>query len=237
MLIGMMLATSVAISAEPTTPEGRELVSGIIASIESVRQKHAALPPPKDDAERLLRLGELDQAPRRVITTFDFSRIPEPDRGVALADASARIEAVDDENLATLLKMVPPEGWFLRSRYGEKSARAAFHIVQHSDTETQKRFLPVLEGLVPKGEIDGQSYGMMFDRVAISEDRPQRYGSQFRCDGGKWRPYPMEDADQVDARRAAMGFPGTFAEYRVHFDKSPTCPQTRSPPPPGMKLD
>lgn len=237
MLAGIVMAAAMAAQA-PTTPEGRELVSAIAASIDGVRQKQAALPPPKDDAERLLRLGELDQAPRRVITTFDFSRIPEPDRGVALADASARIEAVDADNLAALMTMVPAEdGWFLRSRYGDKSASAAFHIVQHSNLTTQKRFLPVLEGLVAKGEIDGQSYGMMFDRVAISEDRPQRYGSQFRCDGGKWRPYPMEDADHVDALRAAMNFPTTFAEYRVRFDKSPTCPQTRSPPPPGMKLD
>ena len=237
MLAGILLAGAMAASQAPTTPEGRELVSAIAASITDVRQKQAALPPPKDDTERLLRLSDLDQAPRRVITTFDFSRIPEPDRGVALADASSQIEAVDAENLETLLKMVPPEGWFLRSRYGDKAAASAFHIVQHSNLATQKRFLPVLEGLAGKGEIDGQNYGMMFDRVAISEGRPQRYGSQFRCDGGKWRPYPLEDAGHIDTLRARMGFHGTFAEYKVHFDTSPPCPQTRSPPPPGMKLD
>ena len=143
---------------------------------------------------------------------------------------------MDDENLKALLAMVPPEGWFLRSKYG-KAAQTAFHIVQHSDVETQKRFLPTLETLVPAGEFDGQNYGMMFDRVAISEDRPQRYGTQFRCDGGKWRPYPIDDPEQLDARRKAMGFPDAFAAYKARFDASPTCPQTRKPPPPGMKLD
>lgn len=234
-MIWMILAAVIATDM-PTSPEGRELVTAIEQSITKARADNAALPPATTDVERLQRLKELDQAPRRIITTFDFGRIPEADRGVALNAASARIEAVDDENLATLLTMVPPEGWFLRSKYG-KAAETAFHIVQHSDVETQKRFLPTLETLVPAGEFDGQSYGMMFDRVAISEGRPQRYGSQFRCDGGKWRPYPMEDPEQVDARRTAMGFPGGFAAYKAHFDKSPTCPQTRSPPPPGMKLD
>jgi hypothetical protein len=234
-MIWMILAVVIATDA-PTSPEGRELIAAIEQSIAKARADNAALPPAKTDVERLQRLTELDQAPRRVVTTFDFGRIPEADRGAALNAASARIEAVDDENLAILLAMVPPEGWFLRSKYG-KAARIAFHIVQHSDVQTQKRFLPTLETLVPAGEFDGQSYGMMFDRVAISEGRPQRFGTQFRCDGGKWRPYPMEAADQVDARRKAMGFPEVFAAYKAQFDTSPTCPQTRSAPPPGMKLD
>lgn len=234
-MLWMILAAAIATDM-PTSPEGRELVAAIEQSIAKARADNAALPPANTDVERLQRLTELDQAPRRIITAFDFGRIPEADRGAALNAASARIEAVDDENLTILLAMVPPEGWFLRSKYGN-AARTAFHIVQHSDVQTQKRFLPILETLVPAGEFDGQSYGMMFDRVAISEGRPQRYGTQFRCDGGKWRPYPLEDADKVDARRKAMGFPGGFAAYKAHFDTSPTCPQTRSPPPPGMKLD
>jgi hypothetical protein len=234
-MVLMVVALAVALQA-PTSPEGRELVTAIEQSIAKARADNAALPPATSDVERLQRLTELDQAPRRIITTFDFARIPEADRATALNAASARIEAVDDENLKILLAMVPPEGWFLTSKYG-KAARTAFHIVQHSDVETQKRFLPTLETLVPAGEIDGQSYGMMFDRVAISEGRPQRYGSQFRCDGGKWRPYPMEAPAEVDARRKAIGFPGGFAAYKAHFDTSPTCPQTRSPPPPGMVLD
>lgn len=234
-MLWMILAATIAADL-PTSPEGRELITAIEQSIAKAREQNAALPPAQTDVERLARLRELDQAPRRIITSFDFGRIPEADRSRALNAASARIEAVDDENLKALLAMAPPEGWFLRSKYG-KAAETAFHIVQHSDVETQKRFLPTLEKLVPVGEFDGQNYGMMFDRVAISEGRLQRYGSQFRCDGGKWRPYPIEDADQLDARRKAMGFPGGFAEYKAHFDTSPTCPQTRSPPPPGMKLD
>lgn len=234
-MIWIILAAAIATDT-PTSPEGRELVWAIEQSIAKARADNAALPPAKTDVERLQRLTELDQAPRRIITTFDFGRIPEADRVAALNAASSRIEAVDDENLKALLAMVPPEGWFLRSKYG-KAAQTAFHIVQHSDLETQKRFLPTLETLVPTREFDGQNYGMMFDRVAISEDRPQRYGTQFRCDGGKWRPYPIDDPEQLDARRKAMGFPDAFAAYKAHFDASPTCPQTRKPPPPGMKLD
>jgi hypothetical protein len=235
-MLALVLAAAIA-APPPLSPQGQALVSAIQASIDEVRAKQAKLPPPKDDAERLLRLGELDKAPRVVITSWDFSTIPEAERAEATRRASALIEVVDKEDQATLLKMLPPEGWFLKSRYGAKAATVAFLIVQHSNDELQARFLPVLQPLVAKGEVDGDDYALMFDRVAISEGRPQRYGSQFRCDGGKWRPYPIEDPAGLEARRKAMGFIESFADDKAMFAKMPACPQTRSPPPPGMKLD
>lgn len=78
---------------------------------------------------------------------------------------------------------------------------------------------------------------MMFDRVAISEDRPQRYGTQFRCDGGKWRPYPLEDEARVEAFRRDAGVAWTFAKNKQVMQSQPPCPQTRRPPPPGMRMD
>lgn len=234
----LVFAAAVSASSADLSPNAQALVTSIAASIEQVQTHQAALPPPKDDAERILRLGELDQAPREVIVHWDFSKIPEAERARALERASALIEAVDREDQAALLKLVPPEGWFLRSKYGERAAWAAFHIIQHSDLTLQERFLPAIGHLVPSGEAPGDSYAMMYDRVEIQHDRPQLYGTQFRCDGGKWRPYPIKDPDQLEARRKAFGFDMTFADYKARFfDASPPCPQTRRPPPPGMKLD
>ena len=232
-MLAMLLAAAL-VAAAPLSPEAKAVIAPVFEAIAEVRAKQAALPPPKDDAERLVRMGELDQAPRRAITAIDFSRIPAAERSAATAEAGAAIEAVDDENQAALLRMVPPERWFLRSRYGDRAASAAFHIVQHSDADLWRRFLPVLEPLVATGEVPGQSYGLMFDRLAINEGRPQRYGSQFRCDDGRWRPYPIEPGD-VEARRRAMGFPGTFAQMQQRFATMPPCPQTQSAPPPAMR--
>lgn len=218
------------------TPQAQAVIAPVGEAIAAVRARHAALPPPRNDSERLIRMGELDQAPRRVIVAIDFSKIPEAERQAAMDAAAAPIEAVDAENQAALLAMVPPEGWFLKSRYGEKAAMAAFHIVQHADETLWRRFLPVLEPLVAKGEIDGQSYALMFDRLAVSEGRPQRYGSQWRCDNGKYRPYPIENPEGLDRRRAEMGFPVTFAWEKEQYAREPYCFQTRSPPPPGMDV-
>jgi len=234
-MLALVIATAIAIEAASLADQ--EVVTAVAKSIQTVRARQAELPPPKDDAERLERMGDLDQAPRRIITTFNFSSVPASERPAVIARASALIEAVDAENEAALVKLLPTRSWFLRSRYGDKAAQAAFLIVQHGSLSLQERVLPMIAPLVKSGEIEGQSYGMMFDRVAIEHGRPQSFGTQFRCDGGRWRPYPIIDPEHLDARRAELAFPVTYAEMKAHFDGSPSCPQTRSPPPKAMKLD
>ena len=238
LLVGLMAGLLQAASAgAPVTPEGREAVASVEAAIAATRALQAAMPPAADDKERLARLGQLDQAGRKVVVAVDFSRIPQADRMATTLAVGAVIDAVDAENQAELLKLVPPEGWFLKSRYGEAASSAAFHIVQHADEDFWRRFVPVLEPFVAQGEVDGQSYAMMFDRLATSEGRPQRYGTQFRCDNGKWRPYPIEAVETLETRREAMAFPMSFAFYRAYFEDQPPCPQTLSAPPPGMVVD
>ncbi len=235
MPLGLWLAA--ALTATRLSPEAQALVASVQAAIDTEKARQAALPPPKDDAERLARLGALDWAPRAVITTFDFARLPPDERDLASRAAGVRIEAQDRADAAVMLRLLPPEGWFLRSRYGARASEAAFHIVQHGPTGLQRRFLPVIGPLVAKGEIDGELYAKMFDRVAISDGRPQRYGTQFRCDGGKMRPYPIEDSAHLEDRRRTMGIDVTFEAMLAVAHAQPTCAQTPLPPPPGMKLD
>jgi hypothetical protein len=230
----LLLAT---LSAAAQLVTDNDLVGAVRASIAQVRTEQAHEPPARTDAERLIRIGELDRAPREIIMHFDMSRIPPARQQPELQQASALIDEVDKQDQAALLRMVPREGWFLQSRYGEKAAAAAFQVVQHAGLPMQEHFLPILEPLVANHEIDGQSYGMMFDRVAVSRGRPQTYGTQFRCDGGRWRPYPIIDPRHLDDRRDQMGFPTSFADTKAYFDNSPPCPQTTSAPPQGMKLD
>ena len=61
----------------------------------------------------------------------------------------------------------------------------------------------------------------LYDRVAVNEGRPQRYGTQGRCTGpGSWEPRPIEEAANVDARRTwaeIRGFP-RMADYRERMN-------------------
>lgn len=223
----MMVAMLVIQPATPqtTNPEITALVAPVVTAVAAEEARQAALPPAATDRERLERMGELDQVGRRVAITVDLSHVPEADRPAADMALWAPIGAMDDRLSAELIRMLPAEGWFYKSVYGEDAARTAFLIIQHADATLQRRFVPVLESLVASGEVEGSSYGLMYDRLALSEGRPQRYGTQMTCKNARWViDYGnLEDPERADERREALGFMQTLAEYETNFARYPPC--------------
>jgi len=205
--------------------QARALIAPVAEAIAAEEARQAALPPAANDRERLERMGVLNQVGRRAETPIDLGVLPEAEQQAANAAIWSQLRALDARLMAGLLTMVPPEGWFLKSVYGDRAAQAAFLIVQHSDLENWRRFVPVLEPLAAAGEVDGQSYGMMYDRLADNEGRPQRYGPQMTCKAGKWviDRENLEDPENADARRREMGFHRTLAEYEQVFANRPPC--------------
>ena len=88
-------------------------------------------------------------------------------------------------------------------------------IVQHADNNPafQKSVLKILGYLWRVKETNAANYAYLYDRVQasfsdIGQQKPQRYGTQGKCIGpGKWRPIAIEDAENVDIRRAEVGLP------------------------------
>lgn len=216
MLSAMLLAQGVAaqIMAAPAevSPETRILIAPVAAAIAKVRAEQAALPPPKDDAEKLLRMRDLEQAPRAAMMAVDFQKIPPAERKAAYTAMWQQITPIDEANQKAVLEMLPPEGWFTIGRYGKEASRAAFLIVQHGNVDLWRRFVPVLEPLAARGEIEPGQFALMYDRLETTEGRKQRYGSQMSCRAGKWVPDPIEDPEGLDARRAKLGME-PYASY------------------------
>jgi hypothetical protein len=220
MLLGGLLAVllhALPLHAQVTvqTPEqGQALVA---AAIESARSRLSELPPATTDAEKLIRMADLEQAPRLVLSDLDLSALSEADKWSMWAGIWGQIGPIDREHQTLLLQMVPEEGWFPISRYGREAATAAFLIVQHSDPSLWRRFLPSIDAMVKAGEADGAAYALMYDRLALTEGRPQRYGPQMRCSDGQYVVVePVEDIDRIDARRASVGL-GTLAKNLERF--------------------
>lgn len=224
-MIDIALALALSVQGPAPSPDFAALIAQVTSAIAAEEARQAALPPASSDRERLERMGVLDQVGRRLSISVDLSGAPDADRVAAGLALWAPIEAVDKRLSAELLTMLPAEGWFYKSVYGAKAANAAFLIVQHGDTALQRRFVPVLEPLVATGEVEGQSYGLMYDRLAVDEGRPQRYGTQVTCKEGRWViDYAnLEDPERADERRAAMGFPWTLKEYEAVFADYPPC--------------
>ncbi|WP_242913535.1 DUF6624 domain-containing protein [Brevundimonas pishanensis] len=198
-----------------------QFIVTLVQKMDQERAKLDSLPPDADLKTRFASVYVLDQAPRTAISDIMRSSMSVEDKAEARAALRPIMEDQDRKNLQIVLDHLPPEGWYLRSRYGDEVATTAFYVVQHSDVETWRRFVPVLEPLVAQGEVAGPAYALMYDRLALSEQRPQRYGSQVACENGRWVALYLEDPDNVDERRRAMGFPDTYAEYVAGFQAMP----------------
>lgn len=214
-----LLLAAQPLQAQTVTVRSKDEAVALVAkSIEDVRGKQAALPPPASDTETLKRMAELEQAPRLVLSQFDLSALGEPEKQAMWSEIWGHITPIDKANQQQLLAMLPAEGWFSISRYGRDGALAAFLIVQHSDISLWRRFLPTIEAMARTGEAEGGFFALMYDRLALNEGRPQRYGSQMTCRDGRWAvSEPVEDAAAIDAQRKSVGL-NTLEENLKRFE-------------------
>jgi len=118
----------------------------------------------------------------------------------------SRWQAIDCANTAWLKTQLAEIGWFSIPKFGAEADTAAWHLVQHADREPdfQRRMLKELEAL-PQGHTDAKRIGYLWDRVALADKRPQRYGTQGQCIEGVWKPMDVEDPEHLDERRKALG--------------------------------
>lgn len=142
---------------------------------------------------------------------------------------SAAMSAIDRKSTMRMKEVVARHGWPGASLIGEDGANAAWLLVQHADLDVafQKQCLALMEPLVERGEVAGAEFAYLYDRVAVAEKRPQRFGTQF---DETREPRPIEDPEHVDERRAKVGL-GTMAEYRQQmlrvYGPPPTAPAQR----------
>ena len=127
-----------------------------------------------------------------------------------------RWEAVDADNTAWLEAVVSQEGGRCAFGSGSRPATAAWLLAQYTDArpEFQRRCLDLVTDAVAAGEADPGHLAYLTDRVLCAEGQPQRYGTQFWTgpDGTEpLQPRPIDDREQVDERRAAVGL-GPFAD-------------------------
>jgi hypothetical protein len=214
-----------AISAN-LAPDVKAALQPLFASLDNAERDYATLPLNLPVADRLMALGRLDQAGRRTLGGIDFAAFP--GRGETVDQAiAACLEPVDDFTLREVMKLIPPEGWFRISKFGKDAALAAFHIVNHGGLADKKRIQPVIEAFARQGEAEPDAAATLYDKIAISEGRPQRYGTQFECKAGRY-VQTIEDPDNVEVRRKAIGMSVSHAEYLARLAsviQNPPCPK------------
>jgi hypothetical protein len=167
----------------------------------------------------LLKRLEQDQAIRNELIPTGIDRLSEADR--------ARWRAIDEDNTARMKVVVGQYGWPGPALVGQDGAEAAFMLVQHADHAFQVDMLPFVKKAYAAGELRGQDYALLQDRVLVGDGKPQIYGTQFKIVGGELIIQPIEDEAGVDRRRADVGLP-PLAEYVAMAKRmysSPSKPQ------------
>ena len=114
---------------------------------------------------------------------------------------------INDKNQSELAILIEQKGWPKISNVGNRAATTAFIIIQHSDLEKQKKYLPTIEKLCREKEADWSEYALMYDRIQVSENKPQKYGSQVKYNEQtkSYELYPLEDETKVDQWRKEIG--------------------------------
>jgi hypothetical protein len=121
--------------------------------------------------------------------------------------AVERQSALDIRNRQRLDEIVKEYGWPKRSLFGEEASGVAFLIVQHAELDYQKKYLPLIKEAVIQKEARKSDLAMLEDRILTREGKNQIYGTQLRLNQKTqlMELYPIEDEENVDARRVEAG--------------------------------
>ena len=127
----------------------------------------------------------------------------------------------DSINLLKVKKILDEKGWVGKDKVGAQANSALFLVIQHSDLETQKKYLPMMKEAVIKGNANAGSLALLIDRIEIREGRKQIYGSQIGTKPDNKTQYvlPLIDPDNVDKRRTEVGL-GAMSDYVKNWNLS-----------------
>ena len=125
-------------------------------------------------------------------------------------------ELIDRSNTLRMKSLLKQCGWPIASKYGQDASVNAWLLIQHADRDRQFQHeaLVLLEQAVKAGEARGGDLAYLSDRLAVSEGRPQLYGTQFRgVENCKLVLAPIDSREAVNARRRAIPGMPTLEEY------------------------
>ncbi|AGZ40980.1 hypothetical protein AFR_13470 [Actinoplanes friuliensis DSM 7358] len=118
-----------------------------------------------------------------------------------------------------LAEIIDDHGWPTAELVGREAARRAWLVAQHADRQLhlQRRALALMTETVHAGKGDNTQLAMLHDRILVNEGRPQIYGTQIAgIVDGVPVPWPCENPEQMDQRRAEVGLEPFAAHVAKH---------------------
>ena len=124
--------------------------------------------------------------------------------------------ADDKKNTAEVTAILDEHGWLGAKDIGRKANITLFLVIQHSDLQTQIKYLPMMKEAAQNGKAGKANLALLIDRIAIGQNKKQLYGSQLLFKDSAYFLSPIEDPKNLDKRRKSMDL-SPMKEYLGHF--------------------
>lgn len=167
-------------------------------------------------ADRILaEVWQRDQAIRHQM--MELTRAVMVEGRMELVDSllatNEAMERIDAENMAVVDSLLA-EG--LPGGLSADSYKTIWIVIDHASQEKQEQYLPLVEQMAAAEMVGWDEYATLFDRVAMKQNRPQRYGTQSvqfgEPEAMQLYLWPVECPAELDSLRASVGL-SPIAEY------------------------
>lgn len=118
------------------------------------------------------------------------------------------MEAMHNRHAEILNEIIEKHGFPTIEKFGKEANEAAWLVIQHSISkpEFMKKCAVLLEKAVAENQAEAKQLAYLTDRIAVFEDRPQLYGTQFDWDeNGEMSPKLFDNIEKVNERRKSVG--------------------------------
>jgi len=136
------------------------------------------------------------------------------------------IRLQDAKNLSRVSELIDKYGWLGVDDVGRKGNQALFLVIQHSDADTRKKYLPLMREAMERGKAAPSEVALLEDKILLDRSGKQRYGSQlkFNSSNNTYELYPIEDEPLVNERREELGL-SPLEDYLRQFGIHYTLPK------------
>ena len=131
-------------------------------------------------------------------------------------DIMLKQELIDRNNINFIDSIIKIYGYPGLSLVGESTCQTAWNIIQHS-YEIDNYYM-LIHKASKRGEIPDSLFAKTQDRILISREKKQLYGTQADCipnESGSFNCiiFPIRNIKKVNKRRKKAGFHETIEEY------------------------
>lgn len=131
------------------------------------------------------------------------------------------VRYIDSINIIKVSSILDRYGWLGHKAIGIQESNAIFLVIQHSDSATQEKYLPLLRKAVITKNENPHHLTMLEDRISLRKNSYQIYGTQTIYDFQQKRYYllPIINPEKIIERRKSIGLDSaSFQAYLNTFN-------------------